>query len=513
MKKLYTVLVASMMALAANAAVYITGAMTNPQWNASQAETMTVGTDGNYTYTYTSNGEAQGFKLSTVKADWDSGFNANGMYCKPENGKYVDLQKNNSGDIITPVYKSGTPVTITIKSDLSQLKIDGTLSNAPVVVKFFGNLNGGSWTEYDLTNGSYKLNVTSTCYFTFTTGGWGGAWRPVDGSQNCEVAKNGSYQATGSNDKVFVISKVGSYVITPNAADKTFTVTGFPDEPITTTLKFFANLEPSVTDDWTAYDLVDGSYTFEVKTGGCYFTFTTDGNWSGAWRPKSGSNEEINDNGTYQAQSYGNDGVFTIVTPGTYTVTPDAASTSFSITGFSSNVEYPEALYILGYINGQDFGTLTGMKDTTAEDGVYTWEKALMGDAGAGKGYFNIASVVDTEGTGNWDASVNSGDRYGAPTKDTPLTPDAPAAVAVYKANVNASACQSWEIEPGVYNVTLNLNDMTISVQKTTSGIEDVEYVGGAAPAYYNLQGVRVMNPENGIFIEVRAGKAVKVVK
>lgn len=34
-----------------------------------------------------------------------------------------------------------------------------------------------------------------------------------------------------------------------------------------------------------------------------------------------------------------------------------------------------------------------------------------------------------------------------------------------------------------------------------------------AAPVYYNLQGVRVANPENGMFIEVRGNKAVKVVK
>ncbi len=47
----------------------------------------------------------------------------------------------------------------------------------------------------------------------------------------------------------------------------------------------------------------------------------------------------------------------------------------------------------------------------------------------------------------------------------------------------------------------------------TTSGIEDVNVVvEEEAPAvYYNLQGVPVVNPENGIYIRVQGGKATKV--
>ncbi len=46
------------------------------------------------------------------------------------------------------------------------------------------------------------------------------------------------------------------------------------------------------------------------------------------------------------------------------------------------------------------------------------------------------------------------------------------------------------------------------------AGISDVEMdAAQVAPVYYNLQGVRVENPEQGIFIEVRGNKATKVVK
>ena len=51
-------------------------------------------------------------------------------------------------------------------------------------------------------------------------------------------------------------------------------------------------------------------------------------------------------------------------------------------------------------------------------------------------------------------------------------------------------------------------------VEWEPSGIEDIEVdeIGNAPAVYYNLQGVRVENPENGIFIKHQAGKTTKVV-
>lgn len=52
-----------------------------------------------------------------------------------------------------------------------------------------------------------------------------------------------------------------------------------------------------------------------------------------------------------------------------------------------------------------------------------------------------------------------------------------------------------------------------VKYENQTTGIDDIEAEGNVAPVYYNLQGVRVANPENGLFIEVRGNKAVKVIK
>ncbi len=55
------------------------------------------------------------------------------------------------------------------------------------------------------------------------------------------------------------------------------------------------------------------------------------------------------------------------------------------------------------------------------------------------------------------------------------------------------------------------LNIYPIEV-KAAGGISDVEFDENAPSVYYNLQGVEVANPANGIFVRVQGGKAAKVV-
>lgn len=51
-----------------------------------------------------------------------------------------------------------------------------------------------------------------------------------------------------------------------------------------------------------------------------------------------------------------------------------------------------------------------------------------------------------------------------------------------------------------------------VMVDPSTTGIDDIVAGDDTAPVYYNLQGVRVDNPENGMFIKVQGGKTSKVI-
>lgn len=99
---------------------------------------------------------------------------------------------------------------------------------------------------------------------------------------------------------------------------------------------------------------------------------------------------------------------------------------------------------------------------------------------------------------------------------------------------INQYTSQNTSMQPGEeYDLTVNygtskdmgyatdLTDVTIVVNTNTNKIKavtngsGVEAIGVSTDeaVYYNLQGARVENPENGIFIRIVDGKATKVVK
>lgn len=59
-----------------------------------------------------------------------------------------------------------------------------------------------------------------------------------------------------------------------------------------------------------------------------------------------------------------------------------------------------------------------------------------------------------------------------------------------------------------------NQVESKLVIKKPTSGISNIASDdNNQAPVYYNLQGVRVANPEKGLYIEVRGNKATKTIK
>ncbi|MEE0980007.1 MAG: hypothetical protein UH625_11460, partial [Muribaculaceae bacterium] len=60
---------------------------------------------------------------------------------------------------------------------------------------------------------------------------------------------------------------------------------------------------------------------------------------------------------------------------------------------------------------------------------------------------------------------------------------------------------------------TLQISTITITCDKKLSGVEDVIDSDNNAPVeFFNLQGVRVENPENGLYIRRQGNKVSKVI-
>lgn len=86
--------------------------------------------------------------------------------------------------------------------------------------------------------------------------------------------------------------------------------------------------------------------------------------------------------------------------------------------------------------------------------------------------------------------------------------------VLYYNAN-DFTVAEEWS---GTLYFTINDdNTATIEIKSEKEplqgSVSGINVDDNAVAEYYNLQGVRVANPENGIFIVVKGGKAVKVVK
>ena len=75
-------------------------------------------------------------------------------------------------------------------------------------------------------------------------------------------------------------------------------------------------------------------------------------------------------------------------------------------------------------------------------------------------------------------------------------------------------AGKAFEIGTGKYDITIKLpyngEEGTVVFAASGAAIEGVEADNNVAPVYYNLQGVRVDNAANGLYIVVRGDKAAK---
>ena len=152
--------------------------------------------------------------------------------------------------------------------------------------------------------------------------------------------------------------------------------------------------------------------------------------------------------------------------------------------------EGPAELYIVGYNGEWDPANPTVIPMTETE-GVY--EAVLT---------FANAEFKFSEVKGTWD-EFNA--KAICIAKDAVVALDQATPIWKY-ADTNCKAA----VEAGkTYRVSIDLINNTITISES-SAVEGIE-VEEVEAVYYNLQGVKVANPENGVFIKVQGNKASKV--
>jgi hypothetical protein len=188
-------------------------------------------------------------------------------------------------------------------------------------------------------------------------------------------------------------------------------------------------------------------------------------------------------------------GDYTITESGTFILTP--AGTNIKVAEDLTNVDLffnltdlslavtvhgPVALYLRGGIN--NWGVDPEYKFATDDNITFTLHLDTMGT-----GEFKL-------GDESWGTYNYGGDFY--------ITGD--------------TTCQLVDNGNNLYlaeeltdvNLTFDINTALLTIKSKNTGVSAIEAASEEA-VYFNLQGVRVENPENGIFIRVANGKTQKV--
>ena len=301
----------------------------------------------------------------------------------------------------------------------------------------------------------------------------------------------------------------GNYTLTFDPAALTLTIAKYEGD--VSVVKSYA-LKGTITgtEEWVSIPMTEGedgtwSWTGDVKAGSFGVQYLENGIQQ-KWYASANEAAAIDAPGDYNATENGKN--WTLNLEGKMTFTYNPTTLLLSVTGGSqSPVGTPEKVYLVGNFGDTHWDTTAPVEMTKDGDKFSVETELKAAGTDTEDGYF---SFVTAKGA-SWD-DVNGSDRYGAKTKDEAITVSTDVEYEKFAAGVNASSANSWKLKAGKYVFTIDFEKGVVRVEpKTSTGVENISAAGEAAAEYYNLQGVRVANPANGVFIRVANGKAVKV--
>ena len=377
------------------------------------------------------------------------------------------------------------------------------------------DVNGSNWA---LAQADAKMTETSSGVYEWTgttlgsgfkinDGSWNGAWNIGNSGSGIQLdTPYNYYNGSDSNDIAFDgFDVVNNPKVVLNTNNGTILLTGVPGEK-----------EPVDPSDVTFYIIgsnVNGqSWALAQEDA----KFTDEGNGIYRWKGNVlGTGFKINDgtwsNGDLNIGSASGD--IAMNTP--YYYWANGSSDNIAFDGFTT-LNDPEVVLNL---NEQTITLVGGTPDGVAHwyvcglNGVYEltedWMLSQVGDTNV---FEREVYIVETAG------KVKISDDGWAHQYGTNLPEDNfidPTILMVYLEAVSGEGGDvNYELEEGTWKVSFDLDELTLTFSQPSedSGVESIVLGGNANATYYNMMGVKVNNPENGMFVKVVNGKATKVI-
>ena len=211
------------------------------------------------------------------------------------------------------------------------------------------------------------------------------------------------------------------------------------------------------------------------------------------------ANMNIKEAGTWDLEKNADPANFTLV-KGCWTIKVDLENMKFTVEGTADAFEAPE-LYYRGQVRGEDhWNTMQykfDLKPELSEKGEYVYELVIEGGLKAND-EFKISDDNWGVQFSTYPTEVKIGE-----TKDMHHKWNSNSKVA---ADVAPHAKLTFYMNPDY-----TAKDSYLLLTSSTSGVDNIAAdTDDAAPVYYNLQGVRVEKPANGLYIVKKGGKVSK---
>ncbi|MCH5215158.1 MAG: hypothetical protein J1E97_08200, partial [Muribaculaceae bacterium] len=481
MRKLLLMLVACMVAFAANAAnpdLYLRGDMTGGSWPALDKYKFT---ENNGVYTLNLDELYGAFKISTN--NWNNSYNYGTSTKLKLDTEYTLTNGGSSPNMNLDGGITLKNVTMTFTLSGAKLKITGQAQeNEYTDVYLVGDIGNTGWTLdtqlYPLklkqgTSNTYEGSYTfsySMNYFKMKAGtlvyGTG-----VDADKNVQMGEN--YTASQSGNS-FVLAN-GTYdftfVLEKNADTGVLTVTGQGAElPEVSYNSWYVNLagafngnnfdatytQPTALGIATFESIQIGKDAFELKTWDpsqqkdSYYNSCASGDLvPGQWTEIS--------NAGYEGQFIKIAGA---KTQENFKVEFDCTNNQIRVTSLGGGIDDPEPeiptdLYLIGTLNEAGTWNPEGESFNNDGDNMFSIENvAIYPSQGDTLGYFGFT------GASSADWSVVNGARYGASTKDEPIDASEGEVETTFEKGEYA-----WSIAPGIYNLYVGFDEMSLTVE------------------------------------------------
>lgn len=264
------------------------------------------------------------------------------------------------------------------------------------------------------------------------------------------------------------------------------------------------------------FEYANGVYTLKVDNLMQFKISTAAGDWDSFNAGAYDCGEEGYGNEVGVARPlYANSNAANIECPwkGNYTITVAGDLSTVTLNTDTPNPGDKVTLYMMGDMNDWAPADAWKLNDVEGHDNMWNLTCSDEMVVTAGEGF-----KISTDGWTKYNIGVNPEDGIDqvfleVPTGLANYTENGGPGNIILGEEWNGIVWLKLESDPAFASIILSNDKTYVPDDEWMSGVKNIAIDNNEAEVYYNLQGVKVAQPESGLYIVVKGGKATKIMK